>query len=412
MPEDELPVAAARDRRLPAAAERRRSRRPRSGCASRAPAAAARAGARPTRWTPSSTRPGTSCATATRTTTRRRSTGGIVDYWCPVDHYTGGVDHAVDAPDLRALLHEGAERARPRRLPRAVRASSSATAGCSSAARRCRSRRATCSARTSSSPSTAPTRAALHPVHRAGRPGHGVDGERHRGHEPVRPPPLARGRRGRRARAARATEAPGPLARKAHETIARVTDDIGRRQSFNTAIAAVMELLNELAPRPGRPGRALRGRDRRQPDPALRAARRRGAVGDARPRAAVGAALAGARPGAARARHVRARRPGERQGARPLRRAVRPAEDELVERAKASPRVQAHGRQDGAQGDRRPAQAREPRRRLPASSGFRCRRRRSPAGAGRPSAWGPCAFGSRAPAERPSSTTRGSSALR
>ncbi len=47
--------------------------------------------------------------------------------------------------------------------------------------------------------------------------------------------------------------APGPLARKAHETIARVTDDLGRRQSFNTAIAAVMELLNELAPRPDDP---------------------------------------------------------------------------------------------------------------------------------------------------------------
>jgi leucyl-tRNA synthetase len=45
----------------------------------------------------------------------------------------------------------------------------------------------------------------------------------------------------------------GPLARKAHETIARVTDDIGRRESFNTAIAAVMELLNELAPRPDDP---------------------------------------------------------------------------------------------------------------------------------------------------------------
>ena len=39
----------------------------------------------------------------------------------------------------------------------------------------------------------------------------------------------------------------GPLVRKAHETIARVTDDIGRRQSFNTAIAAVMELVNELS---------------------------------------------------------------------------------------------------------------------------------------------------------------------
>jgi leucyl-tRNA synthetase len=40
---------------------------------------------------------------------------------------------------------------------------------------------------------------------------------------------------------------PGDLTRKAHETIAKVTDDIGRRQSFNTAIAAVMELVNELS---------------------------------------------------------------------------------------------------------------------------------------------------------------------
>ncbi len=39
----------------------------------------------------------------------------------------------------------------------------------------------------------------------------------------------------------------GDLTRKAHETIARVTDDLGRRQSFNTAIAAVMELVNELS---------------------------------------------------------------------------------------------------------------------------------------------------------------------
>jgi leucyl-tRNA synthetase len=39
----------------------------------------------------------------------------------------------------------------------------------------------------------------------------------------------------------------GPLARKAHETIAKVTDDVGRRYAFNTAIAAVMELVNELS---------------------------------------------------------------------------------------------------------------------------------------------------------------------
>ena len=37
------------------------------------------------------------------------------------------------------------------------------------------------------------------------------------------------------------------LRRKTHETIVKVSDDFGRRQTFNTAIAAVMELLNELA---------------------------------------------------------------------------------------------------------------------------------------------------------------------
>ena len=40
----------------------------------------------------------------------------------------------------------------------------------------------------------------------------------------------------------------GPLARKAHATIAKATDDIGRRFAFNTAISAVMELVNELSP--------------------------------------------------------------------------------------------------------------------------------------------------------------------
>jgi leucyl-tRNA synthetase len=38
-----------------------------------------------------------------------------------------------------------------------------------------------------------------------------------------------------------------PLARKAHETIARVTDDVGRRFVFNTPVSAVMELINELS---------------------------------------------------------------------------------------------------------------------------------------------------------------------
>jgi leucyl-tRNA synthetase len=37
------------------------------------------------------------------------------------------------------------------------------------------------------------------------------------------------------------------LRRQVHETIAKVGDDIGRRRNFNTAIAALMELLNALS---------------------------------------------------------------------------------------------------------------------------------------------------------------------
>jgi leucyl-tRNA synthetase len=44
-----------------------------------------------------------------------------------------------------------------------------------------------------------------------------------------------------------------PLARKAHESIARVSDDIDRRFVFNTPISAVMELVNELSKAPEDP---------------------------------------------------------------------------------------------------------------------------------------------------------------
>ena len=46
------------------------------------------------------------------------------------------------------------------------------------------------------------------------------------------------------------TEDQKALRRDLHKTIAKVTDDIGRRQTFNTAIAAVMELMNKLAKAP------------------------------------------------------------------------------------------------------------------------------------------------------------------
>jgi leucyl-tRNA synthetase len=45
-----------------------------------------------------------------------------------------------------------------------------------------------------------------------------------------------------------------PLVRKAHATIAKVSDDIERRFQFHTPIAAVMELVNELAKDPSAPG--------------------------------------------------------------------------------------------------------------------------------------------------------------
>ncbi|MBD2858729.1 leucine--tRNA ligase [Spongiibacter sp. KMU-158] len=42
-------------------------------------------------------------------------------------------------------------------------------------------------------------------------------------------------------------EAQQDLRRKTHETIAKVSDDFGRRLTFNTAIAAVMELVNDIS---------------------------------------------------------------------------------------------------------------------------------------------------------------------
>ena len=55
------------------------------------------------------------------------------------------------------------------------------------------------------------------------------------------------------------TEDQKALRRDVHKTIAKVTDDIGRRQTFNTAIAAIMELMNKLAKAPtdGEQDRAL-----------------------------------------------------------------------------------------------------------------------------------------------------------
>ena len=99
-------------------------------------------------------------------------------------------------------------------------------------------------------------------------------------------------------------------------------------------------------------------------------------------------------PGAARARHVRARRPGERQGARPLRGRRRRCRRTSWSSARCASRAGARApeRQAGPEDDRRPGQARELRRRL---SEFRCRCGRS-ARLSRPATTRTCAARGRA----------------
>jgi leucyl-tRNA synthetase len=56
------------------------------------------------------------------------------------------------------------------------------------------------------------------------------------------------------AAAGASAEGDGPLVRKAHQTIQRAGDDLDRRMQFHTPISAVMELVNEIADDPAAPG--------------------------------------------------------------------------------------------------------------------------------------------------------------
>ena len=73
----------------------RRWPRPRTGSTPPARVRRPGAGARPTRWTRSSTRAGTSCATATPHNDEAAWDRRVLEHWMPVDQYIGGVEHAI-----------------------------------------------------------------------------------------------------------------------------------------------------------------------------------------------------------------------------------------------------------------------------------------------------------------------------
>ena len=98
----------------------------------------------------------------------------------------------------------------------------------------------------------------VHDVHRAARADTGVVGRGRAGLVPLHSPPVEGGVRPGECAAAggchhhhefdktKLNAAQKEMRRIAHSTLEKVTDDIGRRRSFNTAVAAVMELLNAI----------------------------------------------------------------------------------------------------------------------------------------------------------------------
>ena len=147
-----------------------------------------------------------------------------------------------------------------------------------------------------------------------------------------RPAPRRNGRPAHRSRAM-LTQDERALRRKTHDTIRRVTQDLDVRKQFNTAISAMMELVNDLyafteqQEKPATPsratgsaaaGRARGDRIAHRHAVAVCAAHGRGTVGAVRPRRHAGRGdVAGVRRRSGEGRGNRDPRAGERQGAQP-----------------------------------------------------------------------------------------------
>ena len=180
-----------------------RSPRPRTGSRRPARAAAARPGARPTRWTPSSTRPGTSCATPTRGTTTRRGTRRSSTTGCRSTQYIGGIEHAIlhllYARFFTKVLNDMELLGFREPFSRLFTQGMIYRHG----AKMSKSKGNVVSPDDADAPLRRRRVAALHPLHGPRRAGQGVVRRGDRGDGAAARPDLAAGARGRRARACR-----------------------------------------------------------------------------------------------------------------------------------------------------------------------------------------------------------------